>query len=81
MVSGSTNFTVTSKYDILSTINFPDFIYSYNRSYKINKSNMLATRINFTESYTKVMDLKILPWPRNGLRMLHKNYQVLLLPN
>ena len=81
MVFGFTKFTEATRYHLLSTVMFSDFIYSCIRSYKINKSNMLTTRINFTESYTKVMDLKILPWPRNGLRMLHKNYQVLLLPN
>ena len=40
---------------------------------KNNKSNMLAKRINSTESYTKVMDLKILQETRNGLNMLQKN--------
>ena len=81
MVYGATNFTVTSRQDIPSTVNCPDFIYSCNRSYKINKTNMLATRINSTESYTKVMDLKMLPDTRNGLNMRQKNYQALLLPD
>ena len=40
---------------------------------------MLATRINSSESYTKVMDLKILPEPINGLIILQKNNQELFL--
>ena len=68
MISGATNFTATSRHDILNTVNFPEFIYSYNMSYKINKT-------------TKVMGLKILPELRNGLNMLQKilssiNYSV-----
>ena len=73
MVSGAKIFTKASRQNILSTVNFLDCIYSWNRSYKINKSNMLAKRINSTESYTKVMDLKILEETRNGLNMLKKN--------
>ena len=68
MVSCTTKFTAASKYDLLSTVIFPGFIYSCNMSYKINKS-------------TKVMGLKILPELRNGLNMLQKilssiNYSV-----
>ena len=80
-VSGTKNFTKTSRYDIFSTLNFLDFIYSCSRSYKINKTNMLATKTKSTGSYTKVKGLKILPEPRNGLNMLQKYYQVLLLPD
>ena len=80
-VSGVTNFTAASRHDILHSVNFPDFIYSCNRSYKINKTNMLATRINSTESYTKVMDLKMSPDTRNGLNMHQNNYHALLLPD
>jgi hypothetical protein len=40
---------------------------------------MLATKINFTRSFTKVMDLKILPEPRNSLNILQKNYQAIFL--
>ena len=58
-----------------------DFIYSCIRSYEINKTNKLATKINSTESYTKVMDLKILPEPTNSLIMLQKKYQALFLPD
>jgi len=79
--SGVTNFTAASRHDILHSVNFPDFIYSCNRSYKINKTNMLATRINSIGSYTKDMNLNILPEPTNGLSMLQKNYQALLLPD
>ena len=50
MVSGAKIFTEVSEHGILSTDIFPDFIYSYKRSYKINKSNMLALRINSTGS-------------------------------
>ena len=81
MASGATNFKETSRKDILSTVNFPGFIYSCNRSYKINKTSMLATWINSTGSSTKVMGVKILPEPRTGLNMLKKNYQALLLPD
>ena len=81
MVSGATKFTATTRYYLLSTIIVPDFIYSCIRSYKIDKSNILAIRINSIECYTTVMDLKILPEPRNGLNMLQKYYQVLLLPD
>ena len=81
MVSRAKIFTEASRNDILSTVNCPYFIYACNRSYKINKTNMLATRINSTESYTKVMDLKMLPDTRNGLNMHQNNYQALLLPD
>ena len=81
MVSRATNFTTTSRQDILSTLNFLDFIYSCNRSYKINKTNIIATQINSTGSSTKFMDLKIWPEPRNGLIMLQKKYQALRLPD
>ena len=37
---------------------------------KINKSNMLALRINSTGSSAQVMCLKILPEPKHGLNML-----------
>ena len=70
MVSGATNFITTSSYDKLSTVIFPEFTYSWNRSYKINKTNMPAIKLIYTGSSTKVMDLKILPEPRNSLNML-----------
>ena len=67
MVSGAKKFTVAYRYYLLSTVIFPDFIYSFIRRYKINKTNKLATKNNSTGSYAKVMDLKILPEPSNGL--------------
>jgi len=70
MGSGSTNFMGESTRNLLSTEIFPDFTYSYKRSYKINKSNMLALRINSTGSSAQVMCLKILPEPKHGLNML-----------
>ena len=59
MDSGSTNFMEESTWHLLSTEIFPDFIYSYIQIYKINKSNMLALKINFTGSSAQVMCLKI----------------------
>ena len=73
MVSGATNFTAISRNDILNPVNCPDFIYSWNRSYKINKTNMLARRINSIESSVEDMSLKILPEPRYDLNMFQKN--------
>ena len=67
MVSDATKFTATFWYYLLRTAIFLDFIYSCIRSYKINKTNKLATKNNSTGSYAKVMDLKILPEPSNGL--------------
>ena len=48
-------------------------------SYKINKTIKLPKKIISTESYTRIMDLKILPEPRYGLFMFQKNYQALFL--
>ena len=70
MVSRANIFTTAYTHDKLSTANFPDFIYSRNRSYKINKTIMLATNLNYTGSSAKVMGIKILPEPRNSLNML-----------
>ena len=80
MVSSATQFTAASRYDLFITVIFPDFIYSWNRSYKINKTNMLATILIYTESSTRVMDFKFLPEPRDRVKMLQKNFQELLLP-
>ena len=77
----STNFTATSNHDIIRIVNFLDFIYQCNKSYKFKNTNMLATKINFTGSSTRVMDLKFLPEPRDRLNMLQKNYQRLFLPD
>ena len=81
MVSGATKCTEASRYYLIITVIFSDFIYSCIRSYKINKTNKLATNNNSTGSYEKVMDLKILPEPSNGLVMLQTNYQVSFLPD
>jgi len=81
MVSGAKMFTESFRHDILSTVNFPYFIYACNRSDKINKSIILAIRINSIESSTEDMSLKILPEPKHGLVMLQKNYQSLFLPD
>ena len=80
-VSGATKFTEAFRHHLLSTINFPDFIYSYIRSSKINKIIKLSSKINSTESYTRILDLKILAEPRYGLNMFQKNYQALILPD
>ena len=69
MGSGATNFMEAFTRHLLSTEIFPDFIYSYKWSYKINKSNMLALRINSTGSSAQVMCLKILLEPKHGLIM------------
>ena len=80
MVSGATKFTGTSIYHLLSTVNFPGFIYLCIRGYKINKIIKLSSKINSTESYAWILDLKHSPETRYGLNMLQKNYQALFLP-
>ena len=70
MVSGATNFIATSSYDILSTVIFTEFTYSWNRSYKIDKTSMLSSNLNSICSSTRVLDLKILPQPRIYLNKL-----------
>ena len=80
-VSGATKFTEASRHHLLSTINFPDFIYLYIRSSKINKIIKLSLKINSTESFKRIVDLKILPEPRYGLNMFQKNYQALFQPD
>ena len=79
MVSGAKIFTEACGHDAFSNINFPDFIYSYIRSSKINKIIKLSSKINSTESYTWILDLKLLPEPRYGLNMFQKTYPVLVL--
>ena len=81
MVSGTTKFTRASRHDLLSTVNFPDFIYLCIRGYKINKIIKLSTKLISTESYTRIMDLKILPEPKYGLNIFLKNFQALFLPD
>ena len=46
----------------------------------MNKNSKLKNQINFIESYTRDMVLKILPEPIYDLYMFHKNYQALSLP-
>ena len=81
MVSGPKFFTEASRHDILSTVKFLYFIYACNRSDKINKTNILATRIISIESSAEDMRLKILQEPKNSLIILQKNYQALFLPD
>jgi len=80
-VYGATKVTGAYSYHLLSTVNFPDFISLGIRGYKINKIIKLLNEIISTESYTRNMDLKILPEPRYGLHMFQKNYQALMLPD
>ena len=74
MGSKATKFTGSSIYHLLSTVNFSDFISLGIRGYKINKIIKLLNKIISTESYTKNMDLKILPEPRYVINMSQKNY-------
>jgi len=64
MGSDATKFTGEFRYHLLSTVNFPGFISLGIRGYKINKITKLLNKIISTESYTRNMDLKILPEPR-----------------
>ena len=80
-VSDATKFTGASSYHLLSTVNFPDFISLVIRGYKINKITKLLNKIISTESYTRNMDVKFLPEPRNGLNIFQKNYQASFLPD
>jgi len=77
--SGATKVTGAYIYHLLSTVNFPDFTYLCIRSYKINKIIKLSSKINSTESFKRIVDLKILPEPRYGLNMFQKTYPVLVL--
>ena len=61
--SGATNFTEAYKYHLLGTVKFAGFISLSIRGYKINNFSNLLNKINFTESYTKDMVLKVLPEP------------------
>ena len=81
MGSGATKFTGASSYHLLGTVNFSSFIYLYIWGYKINKIIKLLNKIISTESYTRNMDLKILPEARYVLKIIQKHYQALTLPN
>ena len=72
MVSGATKFKGASSYHLLSTVNFLGFISLGIRGYKINNITKLLIKIISTESYTRNMDLKILPEPIYDLNMLQK---------
>ena len=72
MGSDATKFTGASRYHRLSTVNFLGFISLSIGSYKINKIIKLLNKIISTESYTRNMDLKILPEPIYDLNMLQK---------
>ena len=77
MFSGATNFTKTTRFEVTSTVSFPEFIYSQNRSSKINKTSMLSSNLISTGCFTRFLDLKFLPKPRHKLNIFHKNYQAL----
>ena len=79
MGSGAIKFTGASKCHLISTKKFAGFISLSIGSYKINKIIKLLIKIISTESYTRNMDLKILPEPRYDLYMFHKNCQALFL--
>ena len=73
MGSGATKFTEATIQNLLSTVKFVGFISLTIRGYKINKIINLLTKINSIESYTRDMNLKILPEPRYDLDMFEKN--------
>ena len=81
MVSDATNFMGASTKHLLSTAIFPDFIHLYSWGNKKNKNNKPLTKINSPESCDRDMILKFLPEPIHELNILHKNYQVLYLPD
>ena len=66
---GAIKFTEASKYHLLSTVKFADFISLSIRCDKMNTSSKLSIKINSTESYTRDIVLKILPKPRYVLNM------------
>ena len=73
MGSGATKFTEAYIQHLLSTVKLAGFISLSIRGNKINEIIKLLTKINSTESYTRDMNLKILPKPRYDLNMFHKN--------
>ena len=81
IVSSAIKITGASSYHLLGTINFSSFIYLYIWGYKINKIIKLLNKIISTESYTRNMDLKILPEARYVLKIIRKHYQALTLPD
>ena len=81
MVSGATNFTGASTKYLLSTEIFPDFFHLNSRGDKKNKISKILTKINSTESYTRVMFLKFSPELSNELNIFPKNYKALYQPD
>ena len=74
-------FTAATRYQLLSTVIFPDFIYLYIKGDKMNKFSKLLNKINSTKSYTRDMVLKFLPTCSHELTILQKTYQALYLPD
>ena len=72
---GATNFMGATSKHILSTAIFPDFIRLYKWGGKKNKNSKFLTKINSTESFTRVMALKFLPEAIHELRILQKIFQ------
>ena len=75
MGSGATNFMGATSKHKLSTKIFPDFIRLYNWGDKKNKNSKFLTKINSTESFTRVMALKFLPEAIHELSILQKIFQ------
>ena len=60
-ISGAQIFTGTTTNDILLTVIFPLFNWTYNSSNQINKTSMCIAKLNSTESFLWFMCTKILP--------------------
>ena len=75
MSSGATNFMGATKKHIISTEIFPDFIRLYKWGGKKNKNSKFLTKINSTESFTRVVALKFLPETIHELKILQKIFQ------
>ena len=75
MGSGATIFMGASTKHLLSTVIYPDFIHLYSRGDKKNKNSKFLTKINSTESFTRVMALKFLPEAIHELNILQNFFQ------
>ena len=75
MGSGATNFMGATSKHILSTEIFPDFIHLYSRGDKKIKNSKPFTKINSTESFTRVMALQFLPETIHELNILQICFQ------
>ena len=71
MVYGAKSFTGTTTSDIMLTVIFPGFKWSYNRSNQFNNTNMCIDKLNSTESFLWFLGTKILPELDLNLRMLY----------